>query len=112
MRPTPLDKMPQSEVHVQTGYVADELCESVKIIYEFAIRHGKWPVTVRGMYTLSRIMKLLARELTAEAVVVWAVVIWWCTQNRDKSECSTERRKAICLTMVKKAGKVIHERRS
>lgn len=39
MRPTPLERLPQSEVHVHIGYVADELCESVKIIYEFEVRH-------------------------------------------------------------------------
>ena len=76
MRPTPLDRLPQSEVHVQTGNVADELCESVKIMNEFAVRHGNWPVTVRGGYTYSGIRVTLARELTVEAVVVWAVVVW------------------------------------
>lgn len=38
MRPTPLDKLPQLEIHIHTGYVADELCESVKITYEFDVR--------------------------------------------------------------------------
>lgn len=38
MRPTPLDRLPQLVVHVQIGYVADELVESVKIIYELAVK--------------------------------------------------------------------------
>ncbi len=69
MRPMPLDRLPHSEVHVQTGYVVDELCESVKIIYELAVRHGNWPVTVRGGYTYSGIKFELAREPTVEAVI-------------------------------------------
>ena len=32
MIPTPLERLPQLAVHVQIGYVADELAESVKII--------------------------------------------------------------------------------
>lgn len=71
MRPTPLDKLPQSEVHIQTRYVADEL-ESVKIKYEFDDRHGKWPDTVRGGYTFPGIGAPVARELKADAAVVWA----------------------------------------
>lgn len=110
IRPTPLDILPQSEVHVQTGYVAEELCESVKIIYEFSVRHGNCPVTVRGVYTLSRTMGLLAMELTAEAVVAWAATICGRTQNRDKEKYNAERRKAIRLTMVTRAGKVFHTR--
>ena len=70
MRPTPLDRLPQSEVHVQIGYVADELCESVKIIYEFAVRHGNRPVTVRGGYTDSGIRFALAGDRTVEVAVV------------------------------------------
>ena len=72
MTPTPFDREPQSEVQVQIGYIADELCESVKIMYEFAVRHGNWPVTVRGGCTNSAIGTLLARKLTTEAVAFWA----------------------------------------
>ena len=32
MMPTPLDRVPHLAVHVQMGYVADELLESVKIM--------------------------------------------------------------------------------
>ena len=85
MRPTPLDRLPTLEVHVQIGYVAEELCESVKMIYEFAVRHGNWPVTVRGGYTYSGIRTPLARELAVEAVVFWAETIWGCTDIRDIS---------------------------
>lgn len=38
MRPTPLDELPQAAVHVQIGYVAYELAESVKIMYELAVK--------------------------------------------------------------------------
>ena len=64
IRPTPLDRLPQLAVHVQTGYVADKLPESVKTMYELAVKlqilsrihcrlwtatyQGNCPVTVRG----------------------------------------------------------------
>lgn len=108
MRPTPLDRLPQSEVHVQTGNVADELCESVKIINEFAVRHGNWPVTVRGGYTYSGIRFTLARELTVEAIVVWAVVVWACTKSGDrKDDMVSKREERLAMVMhIAKSNKV------
>lgn len=38
MRPVLLDELPRIEVRVHTGYVADVLCESVDIAYEFDVR--------------------------------------------------------------------------
>lgn len=96
MRPTPLERLPQSEVHFHTGYVAEELCESVKIKYEFAARHGNWPVTVRGGYIFWGI-RSLARELTTEA----AVVVWAITWNGDKSDNNAKGKKRIFPPMKK-----------
>ena len=65
MRPTPLETLPQLVVQVQIGYVADELAESLKIMYELAVKlqllsrihcnscstgnyQGNCPVTVSG----------------------------------------------------------------
>ena len=99
MRPTPLDKVPQSEVHVQIGYVADELWESIKMIYEFAARHGNRPVTVRGGYIFSGIRSPLAGELTVEAVFVWAY-----GRSRGKSN-NTKWKEEKCLAMMGYVGK-------
>lgn len=111
MRPTPLERLPQSEVHVHIGYVADELCESVKIIYEFEVRHGNWPVTVRGGYTFWGIRSYW-RELTASVAVVWVAVFWALTQNGKKSDHNAKGKKTNCPAMVKYIGKVIKDRRS
>ncbi len=55
MRPTPLDRLPQLLVHVQIGYVADELTESVKIIYELAVKLQLVSRSRYGSYVMTNI---------------------------------------------------------
>ena len=41
-------------------------------MYEFAVRHGNWPVTVRGGYTYAGSGILVVGELAVEAVKIVA----------------------------------------